>query len=299
MQVLNAIGGEVLCIYCIDDFCPDETGQYIQKNCSDPRVNVLFHKENQGVGGATITGWKQAVADGFDIIVKIDGDNQMDPAILPKIIRPIVQGLADYTKGNRFYTLDSLSGMPNIRIIGNAGLSFISKFSSGYWDIFDPTNGYTAIHSTVINTLQLDKVDKRFFFESDILFRLNIIRAVVADVPISSSYGYEVSNLRILPVLFSFPLKHFKNFLKRIFYNYFLRNFSFVSLELLLGFLMLLFGIIWVSLKWFDSFSTGIVSTSGTVFIGALPILVGIQFLLAFLNYDMTYIPKTPIHLEK
>ncbi|MBF0381347.1 MAG: glycosyltransferase family 2 protein [Magnetococcales bacterium] len=297
LELLIAIGDEVDQIYCIDDCCPEDSGKYIQQNSVDSRVRVIFHDTNQGVGGAAITGFKQAVKDNHDVVVKLDGDGQMDPAILKKIVKPILTGRADYTKGNRFYNLDNLLNMPKTRIVGNAVLSFINKFSSGYWHIFDPSNGYVAIHAKVIDQLSLDKIEKRYFFESDMLFHLNIINAVVVDVPMTAKYSDEVSNLKISHIIFPFLFKHMKNFTRRIFYNYFLRDFSIVSMELIVGLFMLIGGVVWGGIKWYESIVTGVVNSVGTVLLSALPIILGIQFLLAFLNHDMAEKNRTPIHL--
>jgi dolichol-phosphate mannosyltransferase len=188
LDVISSIGQEVGIIYCVDDACPENSGNFIAMNVKDPRVRVMYHSENQGVGGAVISGYRAALGDGADIIVKIDGDGQMDPALIPKMVLPIIENMADYTKGNRFFLLKYLKGMPIIRKAGNAALSLISKFSTGYWDIFDPTNGYTAIAASMASELQFDKISRRYFFESDMLFQLNILRAVVKDVPIKATF---------------------------------------------------------------------------------------------------------------
>jgi len=132
-RVIAAIGSEVDAIYCIDDACPEHSGDWIEQNVADPRVRVIRHANNQGVGGAVKSGYRRAIADGAQVIVKIDGDGQMDPALLPSIVAPIVRGDADYTKGNRFWDLRQLKAMPLARRVGNLGLSFMAKASAGYW----------------------------------------------------------------------------------------------------------------------------------------------------------------------
>jgi len=175
-------------------------------------------------------------------------------------------------------------------------LSFMTKLSSGYWDIFDPTNGYTAIHAKVIARLPLGKISKRFFFETDMLFRLNIIRAVVVDVPMDARYGDEVSNLRVSRVVIDFLAKHLRNVGKRIFYNYFLRDLSLASIELAIG-LLFVFGGTALGLGfWFQSFQTGVMTGAGSVMLVALPIIVGIQLLLGFLAYDIASVPRRTLH---
>ena len=297
-SVLAAIGPEVQRIYCVDDACPDGSGDFIRDQCRDARIVILRHAVNQGVGGTTCTGYRQALSDGADIVVKIDGDGQMNPALIPRFAAPITHGRADYTKGNRFFRLDSLRGMPASRKIGNAILSFLTKLSSGYWSVFDPTNGYTAIHARVLREMPLDRVSTRWFFESDMLFRLNTLGAVVEDVPLDSVYGTEVSNLEVRRVAFEFLVKNLGNYGKRIFYNYFLRNFSIASLELLAGCIFLPFGIIFGGIQWSESVASGVAVSAGTVMLAALPTLLGGQLLLSFMAYDMAAQPRVPLHLR-
>ncbi|MDJ1181679.1 glycosyltransferase family 2 protein [Roseofilum casamattae] len=299
-SVLSRIGPEVHCIYLVDDRCPDNTGSLVEKynqDCNgDRRIHVLYHKTNKGVGGAVITGYQQALTDGATILIKLDGDGQMNPQFIPHLIAPIIAGEADYTKGNRFYYPEHLQEMPALRIFGNAGLSFLTKLSSGYWELFDPTNGYTAIHHLALELIPLHKLSQRFFFESDLLFRLNTIQAVVMDIPMASRYGDEESNLKILSVLWPFFWGNCYNFTKRIFYNYYLRSFSIASLELLLAIPLLLFGFGFGSVAWLNSFLTGEPATAGTVMLAALPIILGVQLILSFINYDIAIAPRIPIH---
>jgi glycosyltransferase involved in cell wall biosynthesis len=289
---------EVAYIICVDDACPEGSGRLIEAACQDPRVSVIFHTENQGVGGAMITGFRAALARGADIVVKVDGDGQMDPGFIPVLIAPILASEADYTKGNRFFSLDAVRGMPPVRLFGNAILSFLTKLSTGYWSIFDPTNGFVAIHGAVLRLLPLENVARRYFFESDMLFRLSTFRAVVADVPMAAYYGSEASNLRIGRIVGPFLLGHSRNFCKRIFYNYFLRDFHIASVELVLGLAMILFGALIGATAWYEHARLGNVTPAGTVMLAALPLFVGIQLLLSFLNFDIRAEPSRPIHLS-
>jgi len=296
LDVIASIGPHVWRIYVVDDQCPDGSGLCVVANCQDPRVVVLFNEVNQGVGGAVIAGYRAAISDGADVIVKVDGDGQMDPALLPEFVRPILDGQADYTKGNRFYDLEEIMSMPTIRLFGNAALSFMSKFSSGYWDLFDPTNGYTAIHADIARRLPFEKISKRYFFETDMLFRLNILRAVVVDIPMAAKYGDEISNLKVRRILLEFLFKHFRNFLKRIFYNYYLRDMSIASLELPLGIIFLTFGTGYGCFQWLHALNEGKLTPAGTVMLSALPILMGLQLVLAFFAYDIAAVPRKPRH---
>lgn len=299
LQVIDAIGPEVTKIYVIDDCCPDKSGEFVEQNCGDERVIVLRNPENQGVGGAIMTGYRAGITDNMDIMVKIDGDGQMDPSLICNFITPIIHGEADYTKGNRFFDLEEIRAMPKLRLFGNAALSFMTKLSSGYWDLFDPTNGYTAIHKDVARHLPLHKISRRYFFETDMLFRLNTLRAVVVDVPMDAKYGDEVSNLKISKIIGEFLIKHIRNFGKRIFYNYYLRNMSLASLELPLGLALFFGGSIFGAIHWIDSLNTDIQTPAGTVMLSALPIIVGTQLLLAFIGYDITSTPRKPFHLQR
>ena len=186
--------------------------------------------------------------------------------------------------------------MPRLRLFGNAVLSLMAKLSTGYWDLFDPTNGYTAIHADVARHLPFEKISQRYFFETDILFRLNTLRAVVIDVPMDAKYGDEVSNLKVSQIVGEFLFKHVRNFLKRIFYNYYLRDLSLASIELPLGLVLLCFGIGYGGYNWLESAQAGIPTPAGTVMLAALPILTGIQFVMAFLGYDISSIPRRPRH---
>lgn len=296
LDVLRSIPDCVHVIYAVDDACPDSSGKWIEERNTDPRVKVLYNPQNLGVGGAVITAYRQALADGADVVVKIDGDGQMNPRLLPMFIRPIVEGRADYTKGNRFFRLESLKDMPKMRLFGNAALSFITKVSSGYWNIMDPTNGYTAIHAALIRELPLDKVATRYFFETDMLFRLNTIRAVVRDIPMDAVYGDEESNLRIGRVLPEFAGKHLSRLWRRYGYNYWLRDFNIGSIYSALGALLFAGGASFGLMHWIESIQTGQGAPSGTVMAAALPVLIGFQLLLAFLHYDMSRVPVEPIH---
>lgn len=296
LGVISTIGPEVSCIYVIDDCCPNNSGDYVLEHNNDERVRVIKLEKNLGVGGAVMTGYQAAIDEGMDILVKIDSDGQMDPSLILDFCGPIIDGEADYTKGNRFFNLEKVRVMPKIRLFGNAVLSLMCKLSSGYWNLFDPTNGYTAIHADVARQLPFHKISQRYFFETDMLFRLNTLRAMVIDVPMEAKYGDEVSNLKISKIIGEFFAKHIRNCLKRIFYNYYLRDMSLASIELPLGLLLLTFGMIFGGYHWIHSFQTINPTTAGTVMLAALPALMGLQLVLAFLSYDISAMPQRSIH---
>ncbi|MEW9625032.1 glycosyltransferase family 2 protein [Rhodanobacter geophilus] len=295
LDVIERIGPEVVKIYVVDDKCPDQSGRLVTRECKDQRVVVVYNENNLGVGGAVMAGYRCALKDGAEVIVKIDGDGQMDPSMLLRFTSPILKGLADYTKGNRFYDLTQITQMPKVRLFGNAVLSFMAKFSTGYWGLFDPTNGYTAISARVAAHLPFDKISTRYFFETDILFRLNTLRAVVVDIPMHAHYADEESGLKISKILADFIFKHLRNLFKRIFYNYFLRDMSIASIELVAGLLLIAFGLIFGGYHWADSEVRSIPTPTGIIMLATLPIIIGFQLLLAFLAFDIANAPRRSI----
>ena len=296
MDVINEIGDECNRIIVVDDACPEKSGELVERECKDKRVTVIYNESNLGVGGTVLVGYRLALDYDADIVVKIDGDGQMEPSLIPKFIEPISQHRADYTKGNRFYHIPDLSDMPRIRLLGNAVLSFITKLSSGYWNNFDPTNGYTAIHASLIPLLPPEKVSSDYFFESDMLFRLNLLQAKVVDIPMSAKYSTESSNMKVQKIIPIFLYKNIQNLIKRIFYNYFLRDFSAASIELVSGSALAAFGFLFGAFEWYAHVQAGELASTGTVMVAVLPLVVGFQFLIAFLNFDLTNTPSIPIY---
>lgn len=201
--VLAGLEGRVRHVYVIDDACPEGTGLYVRRMFPD--VRVLWHRANQGVGGAVLTGYAQALADGHQVIVKMDGDGQMDPGHLAALVEPVLSGTADYAKGNRFFGWRSWGAMPWERLVGNVTVSMVMKAVSGYPRLMDPTNGYTAVAAGLLRRMPLERVERRWFFECDMLFRLSALGAVIRDVPIPALYADEVSGLDTGLVLREFP----------------------------------------------------------------------------------------------
>ena len=298
LGVLEGIGAEVAAIYVVDDACPDATGEHVSARCRDPRVRVIRNERNLGVGGATMRGYAAAMDEGMDILVKLDGDAQMDPARIASLVRPLLRGEADYAKGNRFFSLDDVSQMPAARLFGNSMLSLVNKMASGYWDVMDPTNGFTALHASVCRALPLEKIATDYFFESDMLFRLATLRAVVVDVPMPARYGSEKSNLRIGRVAATFPWRYLVRAIKRYFYGYFLRDFNAGTVQFVAGLALMAFGAIFGGIHWHESIASGIPATSGTIMVAALPVLLGGHLLLSALNYDIANVPRRPLHLH-
>ncbi|WP_231733362.1 MULTISPECIES: glycosyltransferase family 2 protein [unclassified Phenylobacterium] len=282
-------------IVCVDDACPDKSGDFIEANNTDPRVVVVRLPKNQGVGGAVLAGYAEAANRGARVMVKVDGDDQMDLGYAAQLVAPILLGEADYAKGNRFTSISHLTTMPTVRVLGNAALSFAAKVSTGYWNIFDPTNGYTALEANVARLVMEKRVSRRFFFETDLLYHLGTLRAVVRDVPMPARYADEVSNIRIQAIVGPFALKHLRNFAQRVLGQYFVRDFNAASVELLFGLLFSLFGVGY-ALSYMANRVPGQAASAGVVMLAALPVILGAQFLLQAMNYDVLNVPNRPIH---
>jgi len=297
-KVLNQICGVILSlpqtvdhIIVVDDKCHHLSGKEAQK-LSDRRIEVLYHERNMGVGGAMITGYKKAMELGCDIVIKIDGDGQMDPVHIDKLIAPLLNGEADYAKGNRFMSSNVLKIMPKIRLFGNSLLSFLVKMTSGYWNVMDPTNGYTAIRRDVLEKLELNKLSKRFFFEIDMLIHLNIINAVVKDISMVPKYGNEKSSLSVWKALIQFPFNLLKGFIKRIFLKYFIYDFNMASVDILLGVPVFFLGVLFGLIEWRDSVIHGTTKPLGTIMLLTLSIVLSFQMLLQAISIDINSTPK-------
>ncbi len=284
-------------IIVVDDASTDNTVQIVS-GIEDGRIEVVENKENLGVGGATIAGYKRALKEGADIVVKLDSDGQMEPRNIDKLIKPIVDCEADYAKGFRFHDRVTLRKMPKIRLIGNLGLSYLVKMASGYWNIFDPTNGFTAIHKASLELLELDNISSDYFFETDMLCNLYRLQAKVKDVMIATHYGQEASYLSPFKALIQFPPKLLWAYLKRIVWRYYVRDFSHFSVLFPMGWVLFLFGIIFGGVVWHSNASRGIATPTGTVMLSVVPLFLGFQMLLHASLYDVNSVPKEPLQKE-
>lgn len=294
--VLAAVPGYVRHILVIDDASPDSTAELVADAAkSDSRIELIRHAKNMGVGGALKTGFARALELGAQVVVKLDGDGQMDATHLPDLLVPLLKGQADYTKGNRFRDFQALQHMPLVRRIGNMGLGFLAKVATGYWNLFDPTNGYVAIHADALAQLPLERVDNSYFFETSMLAHLYLIGAVVRDVPMPARYRGETSSLSVRRTLLEFPLKLLRTFLRRILLKNLIYDFSMESVYLLAGLPLVLFGLVFGSIKWVSYASQGIPAPTGTVMLPTLSVLLGIQFLIAAIEIDIRSTPKEPL----
>jgi len=283
-------------IIVVDDASPDRTAELVeQASRRDGRVLLIRHEKNRGVGGAMVTGFRKALELGAQIIVKMDGDGQMDARHLPSLLVPLVRGQADYTKGNRFRDFQSLRQMPLIRRLGNMGLGFLTKVATGYWNVFDPTNGYVAIRAEALAQLPLERVDNTYFFETSMLGNLYLLGAVVRELPMPAQYRDEVSSLLIHRVLLEFPLKLFAAFLRRLWLKNFIYDFTMVSVYLLTGLPLLAFGLLFGAVKWIEYARRNVPAPTGTVMLPTLSVLLGIQILLSAIEFDLGAVPKEPL----
>jgi glycosyltransferase involved in cell wall biosynthesis len=294
--VLRGLPAFVRHVIVVDDASPDASAALAAAAAKkDKRIILLRHEKNLGVGGAMVTGFRKALEIGAEIVIKVDGDGQMDPQYIPALIAPLLAGEADYAKGNRFRDSKSLQQMPLARRIGNLGLSFLTKAATGYWNIFDPTNGYFAIRAAALAQLPLDKIDERYYFETSMLSHLYLLDACVRDVTIPARYRNETSNLSIRRALFEFPFKLARTFTRRIALKYFIFDFSMMSVYLLTGIPLLLFGLVFGIAKWIQYAELGIAAPTGTVILPTLSVILAIQILLSAIDFDLNAIPRKAI----
>jgi len=288
--VVARIPAWVTGIIVVDDASTDDTLSVAQ-SLSDPRVTVLHHDDNQGVGGAMVTGYRAALEAGYDVVIKMDADDQMDADELPALVRPIELGMAEYTKGNRFRRTGRPKGMPRTRWFGSVALSFLTKVASGYWHVFDPQCGFTAITAPALARLKLDGIARDYFFENDMLIRLNVIDARVVDVSTAALYGDESSTLRIGRVTWTFPLRLVRRFAWRFIKRHVVNDFGLIAMLTFMGAAFLFFGVIFGAYRWAESAMTGHVTTAGTVMIAVVPIILGVQMLLQALSLEVQNSP--------
>ncbi|MBI5952130.1 MAG: glycosyltransferase family 2 protein [Chloroflexi bacterium] len=295
-SVLRGLPPYIKHVIVVDDASPDASGEAAAAAAkTDGRIILVRHAKNQGVGGAMVSGFRKALELGAQVVVKLDGDGQMDPKHIPALVMPLIQGKADYVKGNRFRDFQALQLMPVVRRVGNLGLSFLTKAATGYWGIFDPTNGFFAVRAEILAGLPLDKLDRRYFFETSMLAHLYLLGALVMDVPIPARYGNETSNLSIRRTLIEFPAKLIATFLRRILLKYYIYDFSMMSLYLMFGIPLLLFGGTFGAVKWIEYASRNVPAPTGTVMLPTLSVILGIQILLSAIEIDINSTPRKPL----
>ena len=288
-KVVAEIPDCVTSIILVNDASPDKTGEILNKLATDnSKITALHHSYNQGVGGAMISGFQEAVKQNHEVVIKIDGDGQMDISYLDKMLNSIFEEKYNFAKGNRFFDRKMLRKMPTIRRIGNIGMGFLIKMASGYWNVFDPTNGFFCIHTSLLKRIDFKRLSKRFFFESSLLIELFYTGAKIKDIPMPAIYAEEKSNLSVWKTLFTFPPKLFTAFLRRIWLRYFIYDFNIGSLYILFGIPLFLFGLIFGIIKWVHYASLDIASPTGTIMVSVLSLVLGFQMLIAAIQYDIT-----------
>ena len=273
-------------IVLVDDKCPLKTGKKIKNKFNENKIEVIFNKENLGVGGATKKGFDFLLKKGCEIIIKMDADYQMDPNNIPKLINPIIKKECDSTKGNRFTNADSLLKMPRLRLIGNTFLSYLSKLSTGYWEIFDPTNGFIAFDSYALKKINYSKTDNRYFFETDILFRCSLQNINIKNISIDSIYNNHFSSLQPVKEIIPFFIKNLKLFFKRIIYQYFLFDFNVGSVNLILSLFFGLTSLFYLVFLLIKTNITNIYTSSAEASFFSIVSVISMQFFLSFIFYD-------------
>lgn len=291
LQVLKAVPPFVDRIIVVDDCSSDETSKILE-HVPDLRVVVFKHKSNRGVGAAMVTGFNQALNDGAELIVKIDGDGQMDPSYVPALLDPLIENGYAYAKGNRFLDNTKLREMPTHRLIGNYGLTFLTKLASGYWHVFDPQNGFIAVQAEALRRIELHHLAKRYFFENDMLVHLNIFGFRVKDVPIPARYGDETSSMSLFKVLITFPFYLFKRFWYRIYQKDVLRDFSPVAIFWVFGSALFLWGFVFGAYTWAKSTLLDQFASTGTVMLSVLPLILGFELILQAIILEIKESPK-------
>lgn len=219
-DALKGIPLEVDRVYVVDDASTDKTRKIVE-NYVNGRVCLLCHEDNKGVGATITTGYKKALEERMDIVMVMAGDNQMDGKYFPHLLAPILSGKADYAKGNRLSHITHREGMSNWRFFGNWLLTMLTKVASGYWDIRDPQNGYTAITRECLSRIDLDKLYPRYGYCNDLLVKLNTGGFKVTDVPMPARYGNEISKIRYRKYIVKVSWLLLKSFLWRLKTKYF------------------------------------------------------------------------------
>lgn len=293
-RVIRGIPSWVTAIIVVEDKSPDDTAERVTR-LADPRVTLIRHEANRGVGGAMKSGFAEAIRQQLDVVVKMDGDDQMDPTHLAVLVTPLLDGAADVTKANRYSSLGSLRGMPLVRIVGNAGLAFLVKMASGYWNVFDPANGFVALRGEALARIDIPSLPNRYFFESGLLIELGIQRAVVQDVAIPARYADEHSSLSPWRVLLEFPPRLVFGLARRIFWRYFVHDFTVLSVYLLLAVPLLAWGIAFGLSQWIMLHRANQLASAGIVMLAAMPIILGAQLLLQAVAQDVQNVPRTPL----
>ena len=288
LATLGAIGPEIHAIYVVDDACPENTGEHVRANCADPRVRVLRLERSLGRGAAIVRGYREAIGESMDVLVKIEPDGRMDPARIPSIVRPLTDGIADYAKGNRFFAVEDAAGVPRRILWRNATASFAHRLATGYWELSDPANGFTALHATVAKALPFERLARGDTFELDLLARLGMLHAVVVDVPMPARMDpARMPRVPRAPIV--------GRALRRLASAYFVRDLNAGSLFLASGGVLLVGGVI-AALVLRSHAAAGAIPGAASVAACAVAVLAGLQLLIAAVQHEVASVPRRPLH---
>lgn len=277
--VLASLPAWVDRVIVVDDASTDDTSNAALAT-GDPRVRVIRHETNRGVGAAMRTGYRAALEEGYDLIGKMDADGQMLASELERLVEPFRLGIAEYAKGNRFYLPGAAAGMPAHRGLGNTALTFMSKLASGYWHVYDSQCGFTVVKASFLRLMDLDRLPDGYFFENAMLIGLNALSARVVDVPTSTVYGSERSGVRVGRILLGFPPRLLTGGMRRFWRKHLVTDFGPIGALTILGLLAGAFGIVFGGYHWWLSIDMGVPATTGTVMIAVLPLMLGTQLLI-------------------
>lgn len=292
-DVVTGLPSWITAVVAVNDCSPDRSGEILDEMAREmPFLHVRHHEKNQGVGGAMATGFQAALELDVDVVVKMDGDGQMDPSFLPALLEPLRSGRADYAKGNRLRSLKGLQSMPKMRLFGNIALTFLTKVASGCWHVMDVQNGYLAITKEALADLPLERVEKSYAFENWMLAQVANHGFHVADVPMPAIYGDEISSLSITKTLWSFPPKLVRLFVERLVLRYVIFDLSPIALYLVAGTTLMLFGSGFGAYQWWMSRITGVPALTGSIALTLLPLLLGFNLLLQAVDMDIRNAPK-------
>jgi len=285
-DTLGGIPAFVDHVVVVDDGSNDGTAERA-RSFGDPRVEVVSHERNRGVGAAIVTGYRRALEQGLDVVCVMAADNQMDPADLPMLVLPVARGELDYAKANRLFTGQAWKLIPRSRYLGNAALSMLTKIASGYWHIADSQSGYSAISGTMLAQLDLDRVYTGYGFPNDLLVHLNVWNARVRDFPSRPVYGVgERSGIRYHRVVPRISWLLLRGFFWRLGQKYVIRDFHPLVFFYAFGFLATLAGLVLGFLELAYRIAGNQVSV-GTVVLIALLLISGSQFTLFAMWFDM------------
>jgi len=285
-ETLAGIPAFVDRVYVVDDASRDATAERA-RSCGDPRVELLSHDRNRGVGAAIVTGYKRAIEERMDVTCVMAADNQMDPTELEAIAAPVVRGEVEYAKANRLFTGQAWELIPHHRFLGNAVLSLLTKIASGYWHVADSQSGYTAVALHTLEQLDLDRVYPRYGFPNDMLVHLNVVNARVRDVPSRPVYGVgERSGIKLRNVIPRISWLLVKAFFWRLREKYVIRDFHPLVFFYFGGIVMGLAGLgLGIALIVLRSLGHGITAATGVLV--ALLLIFGSQFTLFAMWFDM------------